>query len=193
MPQCPGIKRELKCNRQFFTVPVFLSQELFHLLGRSFCPAQNGESRIRLLRLTPTNGPVVFQAQEEVVLGRTANFDEEQSRQKGGTVNLFESVLHYRAERVISEPPQRNVRRRTGKSFSTRELDRGHAQALDIARVPDCAQRYPIVNLEQFLPCRSMPPVAVSASEAVSSARKATTTASSVSSFCSGFLPQVFS
>src|SRR5205823_10336538 len=79
------------------------------------------------------------------------NFREKQPRQIGRAVNLFECRFHNWTERVMRQPPQRNVRRRSRETFSARQFNRGHSQPPDITRVTDRAHCDPIVNLENLL------------------------------------------
>src|SRR4051794_32537222 len=51
----------------------------------------------------------------------------------------------------MGEPSQRNIGCGTGEPFGAGELNRRHAQPLNVARVPNRSHGNPVVNLENLL------------------------------------------
>src|ERR1051326_43508 len=273
MPDDPGVEAQLQCALEGGAGRVFGAKVFFHELCRLLCSAERAEilAGLREGCAVGRDRAVVIEPKKQIVFLFRSDFREQEPRQVRRAVNLLERRFQNRTERIMRQPPQRPIRGRAREAFRARQLDRGHSQPFDVARVSDRAHRDAIVNLEKFLPrfsegekqdpvakskradwvsarqpclavfravrdcldpaiwlfdhatlrlkifpiffsgnvvmpsretilmtgkifaCRSTPPVAVSDSAAVSSARSATATASSSLSFASGFFPQLFS
>jgi hypothetical protein len=66
--------------------------------------------------------------------------------------DLLERLLRSGTKRIGHHATERYVRTRTGKAFGTRQLDCHHSEALDVAWMPDAANRNPVANLKNLSP-----------------------------------------
>src|SRR5215471_16543127 len=131
---------------------MILLEELFHQLGRWISPTENGKTLARLRRRTiGSYRAVVIDPQKEIFLRARTDFGKEQPGQIWRSVNLLEGTLHYRAERVMHQPPQRHVGCRSRETLRARKFNCRHSQSLDIARMTNRAHRDPIVDLKNLL------------------------------------------
>src|SRR6267378_1860341 len=149
----PCVECHIDGIRQRRIGDVFFLQKGFHQFRRLTRSAQDCEALPRLPGQSISRDcAVVIDAQKQIFLRARADLGKKQPRQKGRTINLLERTLHYRAERVMRETPQGNVRCRTRETLVARQFDCRHAQPLDIAGMADRAHRDPVVNLKNLLP-----------------------------------------
>src|SRR4029453_16175230 len=67
------------------------------------------------------------------------------------SINLFKRALHYRTQRVMHEPSQRNIRRGTSETFSAGQFDGRHSQSFNVPGITNRTHRNPVVNLKNLL------------------------------------------
>src|SRR4029077_2278372 len=118
----PCIERHIDRIRQRRIGDVFFLQKLFHQLCRLARATQDCKPLPRLPSQTISRDcAVVIDAQKQILFRTRTDLGKKQPRQEGGTINLLERALHYRAERVMRETTQGNVRSRPREPLRARQ------------------------------------------------------------------------
>lgn len=134
---------------------MFVLAQQFHLRDGLRLPGDDAE----VLECFPkaaavrADGAIVVEAQEKVRCIAAAEFREEQAREKWRAVDLLKRSLQRGRERVVREAAQRDIIRRARETFRARQFDGREPQSLEIAGMPDAAERDAIVDFKIF--CRS--------------------------------------
>src|ERR1700726_1226667 len=95
---------------------------------------------------------VIVEADEKIGLLRSSDFSEQNSRQVRRAINLLKGLFHLRTKRISCHATERDVRGRTCKPFGARQLNGHHPQSFNISRMPDGADRYPVIDLKNLSP-----------------------------------------
>ena len=131
-----------------------LAQRGFHLRDGLRLPGNDTE----VLECFPkaaavrADGAIVVEAQEKVRCIAASEFREEQAREKWRAVDLLKRSLQCGRERVVREAAQRDIIRRARETFRARQFDGREPQPLEIAGMPDAAERDAIIDFKNLLP-----------------------------------------
>src|ERR1700693_4416047 len=95
---------------------------------------------------------VIVEADENMRRMPSLGLSEKNSRQVRRAINLLKRLLQRRTKGISCHATERDVRGRTCKPFGTRQLNRHHPQSFNISRMPDGADRYPVIDLKNLSP-----------------------------------------